>query len=64
MEKVKAIEVIEKMPQIFELDELFERLIIIDKIDAAIKDVEERRVTPHSEVRKKAKSWKHSPAIF
>ncbi len=55
MEKEKAIEVVEKMPQVFELDELIERLIFIEKVEEGLKQIDEGKGIPHEEVKKK--SW-------
>lgn len=59
MTKEKALEAIKGMPQDFELDQLIEKLIVIEKIDMAIKQVEEGDVIYHSEVKKKIEEWKN-----
>lgn len=58
MNKEKALEAVKKMPDDFALDELIEKLIVIDKIDHAAKQVEEGDVVYHFEVRKKIDEWK------
>ncbi len=53
-----AIEQIKKMPHEFKIDELMERLLIIEKIDEAEKDIAEGRVISHSEMKKSIEEWK------
>ena len=57
MEKEKAIEVVEKMPQVFELDELIERLIFIEKVEEGLKQIDEGKGIPHEEVKKIVSKW-------
>ncbi|HYD21066.1 MAG TPA: hypothetical protein VEB40_06285 [Flavipsychrobacter sp.] len=58
MRKDKVIEVIKDMPQDFELDALFERLVVIEKLEEAARQVEEGKVVYHSEAKKRADEWK------
>jgi len=46
------------MPDEFELDELFERLDFIKKVEEGLKDIEEGRTIPHEEVKKKIERQK------
>lgn len=57
MKKEKVIEVIEAMPQNFELDALFEKLIFIEKVEEGLKDADEGRTISHEEVEKISKGW-------
>jgi hypothetical protein len=58
MTKDKALEAIKQMPQDFELDELIEKLIVIDKLDEGIRQVEEGHTVYHTDVKKKVEEWK------
>lgn len=58
MTKEKALEVIKDMPADFELDQLIEKLIVVEKLEAAIKQVNEGDVIYHSDVKKKIDEWK------
>ncbi len=49
---------IKEMPHEFDLDELIERLIFIEKVDEGLKDIEEGRTIPHEEVKKIIESWR------
>ena len=57
MEKKKALEVIEEMSEHFELEELIERLIFIEKVEKGLQQVAEGKVTPHEDVKKMSKQW-------
>ncbi len=43
---------VKELPPVFDLDELIERLIFIEKIEEGLKDVEEGRTIPLEEVEK------------
>ena len=57
MEKEKAIEVVGKMPDNFELDELFERLIFVEKVEEGLRQIDEGKGIPHEEVKKIIAKW-------
>jgi predicted transcriptional regulator len=58
MTKEKVMAAVEKMPLDFNLDELIEKLIIIEKIDQGLKEIDEGKGIPHSEVKKRIDEWK------
>lgn len=58
MKKTTAIDALGEFPKEFKLDDLMERLIVIDKIDAGLKDVKEGKVVDHSEVKKLINKWR------
>jgi hypothetical protein len=58
MTKERVIEAVKDMPQDFELDALFEKLIVIEKLGEAAKQFEEGKVVYHSEAKKRAEEWK------
>ena len=41
----------------FTIDQVIDEMILLDKIEQGIKDANEGRVTPHSEVRKRYEKW-------
>ena len=53
-----AIETVKSMPHDFNVDELIERLTVIEKIEEAEKDVEAGRMIPNSEMQKMFEEWK------
>ncbi len=48
---------IDSMPNEFSLDELIERLIIIEKVNQGLKDVEEGKVLTEAEMDKEMAKW-------
>jgi predicted transcriptional regulator len=51
MTKEKAIETIQTLPQLFELDELIQRLIFIDKVEKGLEQSSKGILIPHEEVK-------------
>ena len=57
MKRDKAIETIKELPPEFDLDELIERLIFVDKVEKGLKQLDEGKTVPHEEVKKITKKW-------
>jgi len=57
MKKEKALEAIQEMSEDFELEELIERLIFIEKVEKGLQQVAEGKVIPHEDVKKMIKQW-------
>lgn len=57
MTKDKVLEAVREMPQEFDLEELIERLIFIDKVEKGIRQLDEGQTKTHDEVRRAVKSW-------
>lgn len=57
MNKQAAIDSIKDMPQDFELDELIERLVVIEKIEKGKKDIQNRNTFSHEEAKSKLDKW-------
>ena len=57
MKRDKAIETIKELPPEFDLDELIERLIFVDKLEKGLKQLDEGKTVPHEEVKKITKKW-------
>lgn len=57
MKRNKVIDAVKEMPNDFELDELIEKLIFIEKIDLGLKEVEENKTIEHENVKKQFKQW-------
>ena len=50
MKKDKVIDTIKGLPEEFELDELLEKLIFIEKVDLGLAQVEQGKVIPHEKI--------------
>ncbi len=48
---------IEELPEEFTLDELIERLLIVEKVNLGLKDVDEGRTVKESELDKMMEQW-------
>ena len=57
MEKKVVLESINEMPETFELDELFERLIILEKIERGHRDINEGKTYRHVEAKEQLGKW-------
>lgn len=57
MKKDKVIDTIKSLPEEFELDELLEKLIFIEKVDMGLTQVEEGKVITHESVKEIVKQW-------
>ncbi len=57
MKRDKAIEIINKLPSEFDLDELIEKLIFIDKVEKGNYQIKEGKTKTHQEVKELAKKW-------
>ncbi len=52
MEKKKALEATEEMPENFDLEVLIERLIFIEKVEKGLEHIKEGKVISHEELKK------------
>ena len=57
MKKNKVIDTVKGLPEEFELDELLEKLIFIEKVDLGLAQAEEGKVVTHEKVKEIVKQW-------
>lgn len=57
MKRDKAIETIKELPQEFDLDELIERLVFVEKVEKGLAQLDEGKTIPHDQVKELAKKW-------
>jgi predicted transcriptional regulator len=57
MKKDKVINTVKDLPEEFELDELLEKLIFIEKVDMGLAQVEQGKVIAHENVKEIVKQW-------
>lgn len=57
MKRDKAIETIKELPQEFDLDDLIERLIFVEKVEKGLEQLDEGKTVPHEKVKELAKKW-------
>jgi predicted transcriptional regulator len=57
MKKSTVIQTLNELPQKFDLDDLLERLIVIEKIDEALEDAKSGKTVSHDKVKKMVAKW-------
>lgn len=57
MKRDKAMETVKEFPQEFDLEELIERLVFVEKIEKGIQQIEEGKTVPHEQVKEIIKKW-------
>ena len=58
MDRTKVIETLDKLPKEFSAEELFEKLLFIEKVERGMQDVEEGKVISLEEARERmSKKW-------
>ncbi|HTF18065.1 MAG TPA: hypothetical protein VK658_08340 [Chryseolinea sp.] len=57
MKKEKVIATVKELPQEFELEELIEKLVFVEKVEKGLQQAEQGKVTPHQEVKELVKKW-------
>ena len=57
LDKEKVLETIQSLPEEFSLDELVGRLILLEKINTGLQEVEEGKVVNQEEAKERMKKW-------
>lgn len=57
MKKETALDVINELPHEFELDELLEKLIFIEKVEDGLNQLEEGKSISHDDLKKSIEKW-------
>ena len=57
MERDKALDTIKELPEEFELEDLIEKLIFIEKTEKGLKQLDEGKTVPHEKVKEIAGKW-------
>jgi hypothetical protein len=57
MKRTNVISVLNELPKEFPLDELLERLLVIEKIEKGLSDLKEGKTISHAKVKKEAAKW-------
>lgn len=57
MNKDKVMDTVNELLQNFELDELMEKLIFIEKVESGLQQVEQGKVVSHEKAKEFAKQW-------
>lgn len=57
MKREKALDTIKEFPQEFELEELMEKLVFVEKVECGLKQMEEGKTITHDELKEIKKKW-------
>lgn len=57
MKKTTVINALNELPKEFSLDDLVERLIVVEKIEKGLKEAKAGKTTPHEKVLKMVAKW-------
>lgn len=57
MKRDKAIETVKEFPQEFELEDLIERLVFVEKVEKGLQQVQEGKTISHEQVKEMTKKW-------
>jgi hypothetical protein len=57
MTRDKALEAVNELPQEFELEELIERLVFVEKVEKGLKQLDEQKTVTHDQVKETIKKW-------
>jgi len=55
--KEKVKKTIERLPESFTVDQVIEELVVLNKIEEGLKDIEEGRVFTTDQVKQELKAW-------
>jgi predicted transcriptional regulator len=55
--KDKVIKTIERLPDNFTVDQIVEELVVLNKIEEGLKDIEDGRVFTTDQVKQELKAW-------
>ena len=57
MKRDKAIETVKEFPQEFELEDLIERLVFVEKVEKGLQQVQEGKTISHEQVKEMTNKW-------
>lgn len=57
MKRDKALDTIKELPKEFELEELLEKLVFVEKIEQGLSQIKRKETISHSKVREIARKW-------
>jgi hypothetical protein len=57
MNRDKAIDIVNELPKEFELKELLEKLVFVQKVEDGLTQLKEGKTVPHEKVKEIVKKW-------
>jgi len=57
MKRDKVMETVKEFPAEFDLEELIERLVFVEKVEKGLEQIKEGKTVPHEQVKEMIKKW-------
>jgi predicted transcriptional regulator len=57
MKRDKVMETVKEFPQEFDLEELIERLVFVEKVEKGLEQIKQGKTVPHEQVKDMIKKW-------
>lgn len=57
MKRDKVMETVKEFPQEFDLEELIERLVFVEKVEKGLEQIKEGKTISHEQVKEMTKKW-------
>ena len=57
MKREKVIEAVKELPPEFDLEELMEKLVFVEKVERGLKQLDEGKTMNHAQVKEMVKKW-------
>lgn len=57
MKKEKALEAVNELPQEFDLEDLIEKLVFMEKVEEGLKQLEDGKTVDQAKVKEMVKKW-------
>ena len=57
MKRDKAIDTVKELPVEFELEQLMEKLVFVEKVEKGLEQADQGKVTSHEKVKEMTKKW-------
>ncbi|MBL7877765.1 MAG: hypothetical protein JNL53_19020 [Cyclobacteriaceae bacterium] len=57
MKREKVIDAVKELPLEFDLEELIEKLIFVEKVEQGLKQLDEGKTVDHGQVKEMVKKW-------
>ncbi len=57
MNRETAIEAVKELPQEFNLEELMEKLVFVEKVEQGLKQLDEEKTVSHEQLKDRVREW-------
>lgn len=57
MKRDKVIATVKELPQEFELDDLIERLVLVEKVEKGLRQIDQGKTISHEQVKEMTRKW-------